>query len=99
VLTIPGHSEQVVNEKQDISSGHSSDEPVGHGSLHDESASSFDLPQKNVDEMPVSGVGAGEPSLQEVNGMHDSPEGHSLEEPDGHGLRHFSFASARSRPQ
>jgi hypothetical protein len=77
------------------------EDPVGQGNSQDVCASSFDVPQKNVVEMPVPGDGVGTDVLllHDVKGIQDSSEGQSFDEPDGHGCKHFSFASARSVPQ
>jgi hypothetical protein len=99
---IPGHSEQELKAKQLIPSGQSLEEPEAQGSIHDESASSFVLPQKKVvaTSGPGEEIGAEvESGAQSVNGIQDSPESQSLEEPDGHAFEHFSLASSRSTPQ
>jgi hypothetical protein len=96
---VPLLAPQSVKEKQDIVSGHFSDDPVGQGKA--QSASSFVVPQKNDDEMPVPGVGVGAvvTLLQDVNGIQDSPEGQLFEDPVGHGSKHLLLASSRSTPQ
>jgi hypothetical protein len=86
-------AEQELNAKQLISSGQSSEEPVGQG-CSQESASSLVLPQKKVEVTLLSSA-----LVHDVNGRQDSPDGQSFDEPDGHGSKHLAFASSILVPQ
>jgi hypothetical protein len=85
-------SSQGVLAKQACPVGHSLDAFPGHGTAQLEAASSNVDPQKNEPES--SGTSGGDDgSLQVVCVKHDSPNAHSLDEPDGQGRVHDEASS------